>query len=92
MHHRHLRHRRFTLAALDDILENGTLADWQPVLALVRRDPHGLVASRIAELLAARDYEETGALWTDYLERARLRVPVAATGDSVEAAAGSSER
>ena len=36
MIHRHLKHQRLTLAALDDIIENGTLADWRPVLARVR--------------------------------------------------------
>jgi hypothetical protein len=31
MRHRHLTHQRLTLAALDDLIENGTLADWRPV-------------------------------------------------------------
>jgi hypothetical protein len=73
MLHRHLAHQRLTLAALDDLLENGTLGDWQPVLARVRREPYGPAATRIAELLDARDYEETGALWRAYLEQARSR-------------------
>lgn len=75
MRHRHLSHQRLTLAALDDLLENGTLADWRPVLARVRRDPHGPVAARIDELLRTRDYEETGALWRSVLEDARSRRP-----------------
>ena len=78
MRHRHLSHQRLTLAALDDLLENGTLADWRPVLARVRRDPHGPVAERIEELLRTRDYEETGVLWQSVLEHARSR-PVAVT-------------
>jgi hypothetical protein len=73
MLHRHLTHQRLTLAALDDLLENGTLGDWQPVLARVRRDPNGPVASRIAQLLDSRDYEETGALWRAFLDDARSR-------------------
>jgi len=73
MQHRHLTHQRLTLAALDDLLENGTLGDWQPVLARIRRDPHGAVADRVALLLDARDYEETGALWRAFLEDARSR-------------------
>lgn len=80
MLHRHLAHRRWTLAALDDLLENGTLGDWQPVLARVRRDPYGPVATRIATLLDARDYEESGALWRAYLVQARLRVDTVAAG------------
>lgn len=79
MLHRHLTHQRLTLAALDDLLENGTLADWQPVLARVRREPYGPVATRIAALLGARDYEENGALWRSFLERARSRAGAVAS-------------
>lgn len=79
MLHRHLTHHRLTLAALDDLLENGTLADWQPVLARVRREPYGPVASRIAELLNSRDYEESGALWRAFLEQERSRQLTAAS-------------
>ena len=71
MQHRHLSHQRLTLAALDDLIENGTLADWRPVLARVRREPEGPVASRLVELLATRDYAESGALWRLFLEQAR---------------------
>ena len=73
MRHRHLRHQHLTLAALDDLIENGTLADWRPVLARVRRDPEGPVASRLEELLGARDYGESGALWQSFLDQARAR-------------------
>lgn len=75
MIHRHLTHRRLTLAALDDLLEHGTLADWRPVLARVRRDPDGEVARRLDHLLDARDHAETGALWRAYLRAARSRRP-----------------
>jgi hypothetical protein len=77
MRRRHLDHQRLTLAALDDLIENGTLADWRPVLARLRRDPEGPVASRVAELLSTRHYEESGALWSTFLEHARARAKVA---------------
>lgn len=73
MDHRHLTHRRYTLAALDDLLENGTLADWQPLLGRIRRDPYGDVAERVLHLLRSRDFEETGAFWFAYIEKARAR-------------------
>ena len=73
MRHRHLHHQRLTLAALDDLIENGTLADWRLVLARVRREPEGPVAARLAELLGARDYEGSGALWRAFLDQARAR-------------------
>lgn len=83
MLHRHLTHQRLTLAALDDLLENGTLADWQPVLARVRRDPYGPVAERIVELLGARDYEENGALWRSFLEHVRSRAGTVASSPTL---------
>jgi len=76
MRHRQLRDQRLTLAALDDLLENGTLADWRPVLARIRREPYGPIAARVEELLQARDYEETGALWRSVLDDARSRPPI----------------
>jgi hypothetical protein len=75
MDHRHLTHQGLTLAALDDLIEHGTLADWQPVLARVRREPFGPVAARIERLLGQRDYEESGAVWRLYLVYARARMP-----------------
>ena len=75
MIHRHLTHQRHTLAALDDLLENGTLADWRPVLARVRREPDGEVAQRILTLIRRRDYQETGALWRAFIAKARAERP-----------------
>ena len=88
MHHRHLNHQRLTLAALDDLIENGTLADWRPVLARVRRDPEGPVASRLAQLLSAKDYKESGALWQRFLDEARIRGGAAGKIRSVTHRAG----
>ncbi len=73
MIHRHLGHRHLTLAALDDLLENGTLADWRPLLARVRRDPFGEVAERVLFLANSRDYEESGAFWRAFIREARAR-------------------
>jgi len=75
MIHRHLTHRRLTVAALDDLLENGTLADWRPVLARVRREPDGEVATRILTLIDRREYQETGALWRAFIAKARAERP-----------------
>jgi hypothetical protein len=73
MNHRHLTHRRYTLAAIDDILENGTLADWRPLLARVRREPDGEVARRVQQILDARDLEDVDVFWRAYLADARAR-------------------
>jgi hypothetical protein len=71
MIHRHLTSGRHTPAALDDLLENGSLADWRPVLARIRREPNGEVARRVITLLGRRDYRETGALWRAFIGKAR---------------------
>jgi hypothetical protein len=70
MIHRHLIGTSYTLPALDDLIENGTLADWRPVLARVRREPSGELAN-IAHLLSRRDYEEAGVFWRAFLADAR---------------------
>lgn len=71
MIHRHIVGTQHTLAALDDLLENGTLSDWRPVLARVRREPDGDVAHKIEQLLSRRDYRETGAFWHAFLTNSR---------------------
>lgn len=72
MMHRHLTGTQLTLAALDDLIENGTLADWRPVLARVRREPDGDVARKIEQLTGQRDYEESGVLWRAFIAKARV--------------------
>ncbi len=39
MHHRHLNHTGFTLAAIDDILLRGKYVDWVELLDAMERDP-----------------------------------------------------
>jgi len=53
MAHRHLNHNRFTLTAIDDIIERGQLPDWEPLLAAIRRDPHGEIAEKTLKVCRA---------------------------------------
>jgi hypothetical protein len=75
MIHRHLTGTELTLAALDDLIENGTLADWRPVLARVRREPDGDLAHKIEDLTGRRDYGESGVLWRAFITRFRVEKP-----------------
>lgn len=59
------------LAALDDILDRGDLADWTPLLREIRRDPRGQVAERILHLVAQRADDGTSALWRSWIARER---------------------
>jgi hypothetical protein len=73
MRHRHLEGGSYDLAAIDDLLENGTLADWRPLLTRIAREPASSLAERVERLLARRDYEETGAFWRLVIDRFRAR-------------------
>jgi hypothetical protein len=46
MHHRHLNHTEFTLAAIEDILARGQMPDWVPLITAIRADPHGEIAEK----------------------------------------------
>ncbi len=39
MEHRHIHPERLSLAAIDDIIDRGGLADWSQLFNLVRSDP-----------------------------------------------------
>ena len=46
MHHRHLNHTEFTLAAIEDILARGRMPDWVPLIIAIRADPNGEPAAK----------------------------------------------
>jgi hypothetical protein len=79
MKHRHLLREDFTLAAIDDILDRGGLADWAPLLREIRRDPHGPVAGRVAQVLEHHTMYGTTRAWARFLqvEQSRGAGPVA---------------
>jgi len=70
--HRHLTHQRHTLAALDDLVANGTLSDWRPVLRRVLAEPDGDVATRLRRVVADGRHEERGAFWLAFLDHAQV--------------------
>ena len=59
------------LAALDEIIARGDLDDWGPVLRELRRDPRGVVATRIEQLLDRRPDDGSTAVWQAFLHDAR---------------------
>lgn len=71
MKHRHLNHERFTLAAIDDILERGTLADWLPLLRKVADEPNGPAAERVQRVVAHHPMYGTSHVWRRFIERRR---------------------
>jgi hypothetical protein len=91
MRHRHLDVEEGTpvaglgLAALDDLLERGDLADWRPVLAVIRRDPGGAVADRILHLLEHHPLQGTARLWRTWIADLRKDETEPPVGDALRA-------
>ena len=79
MHHRHLDGapdtpvQELPLAALDDILDRGTVEDWRPLLRAVRSDPHGALAGRVLHLCARHEMFGTSRLLPLWIEALRAR-------------------
>jgi len=77
MEHRHLDvaprtpARELGLAALDDLLERGDLADWRPVLQEIAHDPWGPVADRVLQLVDKHPLPGTSGLWRSWVNRHR---------------------
>lgn len=63
MRHRHLTQDGYSLAAIDDILERGTLAHWRELLDVVEGEPFGAVAEGILRICRAHHMYGTSSLW-----------------------------
>ena len=75
--------RELGLAALDDLLERGDLADWTLLLREVRRDPWGALAERILHLVDSHQMGGTSTLWRSWIESRRGGPEPAAAGPAL---------
>ena len=50
MKDRHLNHYKLTPAAIEDILDQGQMPDWVPLIAAIEADPHGEIAETTLKL------------------------------------------
>jgi len=72
MHHRHLNHQRFTLAAIDDVISRGRWQDWAELRLAVLADQSlldkvaGICAHKIADPYAQRYH-----FWMHYAQEHR---------------------
>lgn len=72
MHHRHLNHQRYTLAAIDDVIERGRMQDWLALRDAARRQPELL--DRIARVCVARTTDPVAQryhFWNHYAQKHR---------------------
>ncbi len=56
--------------ALVAAIDRGTVPDWQPIFAEIRRSPAGPVAQRVQRYLAYRPHDAVSTLFTLAIERA----------------------
>lgn len=67
MSHRHLNHGRFTLAAIDDVIDRGQRESWASLLAAVDAVPE--IRSRVLRVCAAHEsdnYAQRYHFWNNY--------------------------
>ena len=70
MPHRYLNHRRFTLAAIDDVIDRGQRGPWASLLAAVDASPE--IRSRVLRVCAAHvsdDFAQRYHFWNNYASR-----------------------
>lgn len=70
MHHRHLTHQQFTLAAIDDIIARGQRSDWAELRSALQKDP--ALANKIQRICAARiaaPFAQRYHFWNHYAQR-----------------------
>lgn len=73
MLHRHLTHQRFTLAAIDDVISRGGLADWAELRAAALSDRALLgKIERVCRAHIADPYAQRHHFWMNYAKEHRL--------------------
>ena len=72
MKHRHLNHRGFTLAAIDDVITRGQWEDWAELRQAVLTDPALLdKVERVCRAHIADPYAQRHHFWMHYVEKHR---------------------
>jgi hypothetical protein len=69
MLHRHLNHQDFTLAAIDDVIARGRLADWEELRAMLLSRPE--IREKVMRVCAAHlsdPYAQRYYFWKHYVE------------------------
>jgi hypothetical protein len=73
MHHRHLNHQRFTLAAIDDVISRGRWGDWAELRLAVLADDGSLLdkVERVCLAHTADPYAQRHHFWLHYAQAHR---------------------
>ena len=89
MEHRHLNHSGFTLAAIDDIISRGKLADWLDLRRASLQDP--AIIDKIEKICRRQiqdPYAQRYHFWSNYAKRQR---EIAGMGECPEPSRAPSE-
>lgn len=74
MRHRHIvEGYEDSVAAVEDILDRGSVEDWGALARKVRENPHGEAARSLRIVLANTYIYGTTAIWRAFLERVERR-------------------
>ncbi len=70
MHHRHLNHEQYTLAAIDDIIARGQRQDWAELRrALIAAPSLRDKLRRVCQAHSADPYAQRYHFWLHYVEK-----------------------
>ncbi len=70
MHHRHLTHQEFTLAAIDDVIARGKRRDWAELRQVALADQRVLEKiMRVCQAYVADPYAQRYRFWKYYAEQ-----------------------
>jgi hypothetical protein len=72
MHHRHLSHQDFSLAAIDDIISRGQRVDWLELRAGLQQTKAQTLAEKIQKVCEAHiadPYAQRYHFWRHYAQR-----------------------
>lgn len=72
MHHRHLNHQDYTLAAIDDIIQRGVWHDWAELRHAVLADPSLMdKVARVCSAYISDPYAQRHHFWMNYAKAHR---------------------
>jgi hypothetical protein len=70
MRHRHLNHSRFSLAAIDDVIDRGQRQSWASLLAAVDASPEIRArVLRVCEAHVSDEFAQRYHFWNNYASR-----------------------
>ncbi|MBN8915076.1 MAG: hypothetical protein J0I31_05705 [Rhizobiales bacterium] len=74
MRHRHLNHQRYTLAAIDDVIERGRMRDWLDLRDAARQRPELFdMIVRVCAPRLSNPYAQRYHFWNNYARSRRAR-------------------